>query len=394
MTAPRLAWSLFGVWVGLATAAAVLSAREGDAFGVLFTPALVVFAVVGAVVAARRPGNAIGWILLAAAIALALTNALEAYTTTSADPAPVAMWLDDWVNLIWIALVCIWIPLLFPDGRLPSRRWRPVAWGATGVFVLGLLGKALGDRILDTAAAQTVRNPFALPGFGGDAAARIASLTELSWSVCACAAVAGLVVRMRRSRGIERQQLKWFAFVGALMLGSLLMAVVSLIDPERLGDSIGNFGWGAFLLLIVLGLPLAMGTAILRHRLYDIDVVINRTLVYGPLTVTLAATYLGLVVLLGLTVGESDVAVAASTLAVAALFRPARASIQAAVDRRFYRRRYDSTRTLEAFSVRLRDELDLDALRGEIGSVVRETVQPTHVSLWLRGRNDFRTQGP
>jgi hypothetical protein len=197
--------------------------------------------------------------------------------------------------------------------------------------------------------------------------------------------MAGLVVRLRRSHGVERLQLKWVAYVGSLTLSALLLAAVSLAFRGPVVDPIGTVGWGVFLLLVVFGLPSAVGASILRHRLYDIDVVINRTLVYGALTATLGATYLGLVLLVGLTVGRSNVAIAVSTLAVAALFRPARARIQAAVDRRFYRRRYDAGQTLEAFGARLRDELDLDALRGEIASVVGETVQPARVSLWLRG---------
>ncbi len=384
MTARRLAWGLFGVWAVLAALAAGLSAREGDLFDTLLSPALAVFAGVGALVASRQPRNAIGWVLEATAIAFAFTVATETYVRTSDDPALLVLWLDDWTFIVWVALACVWIPLLFPDGRLPSRRWRPVAWGGTAVFALAILGTAFGDRKLDTAADVDVANPYALPGVAGDVAAQIASVAGVLYLVPVLGAVAGLVTRTRHSRGTQRQQLKWFALVGALMLGALVLSAVSLVDEERFADNIGIVGWGGFLLLFTLGLPAAMGAAILRHRLYDIDVVINRTLVYGALTATLAATYLGSVLLLGLTVGQSDVAIAVATLAVAALFRPARARIQAAVDRRFYRRRYDAARTLEVFSARLRDELDLDALNGEIRGVVGETLQPAHVSLWLR----------
>jgi hypothetical protein len=384
MTAPRLAWALFALWLALAALAAAYSTRMEDHFEAFFMVALTVFAVVGAVVASRRPRNPIGWMLEAIALMSAVTSVLIGYTSTAEDPAPVAMWLDDWFSDIWIAIVVVGIPLLFPDGRLPSRRWRPLAWLATATFALGLLGKALGDRVLDTEAPGTVRNPFALPGAAGDAAAAIGSAFGGLYAAAVVIGLAGLVARWRRSRGVERQQLKWFVYVGALMLGALFLSAVSLFDSERLGNNIGVVGWGAFLALVTFGLPLAIGAAILRHRLYDIDVVINRTLVYGALTITLGGAYLGLVLLLGLTVGESDVAIAGSTLAVAALFRPARARIQRAVDRRFYRSRYDAAQTLETFSARLRDELDLDALRGEIRSVVGQTVQPTHVSLWLK----------
>ena len=383
MTAPRFAWGIFGLWVAVAAVAMAFSTQQEDKFVLLITPALGVFAVVGALIASRQPANAIGWLLLAVALAFAIGDAIEGYCATSSDPAPVAMWLDDWFSNVWIVLVGVWIPLLFPDGRLPSRRWRPVAWGGTAAFAVATLAYALGDRILDTSAPGTVQNPYALPGAAGDLAANVAPVAELALVPTVVGALAGLVVRMRRSRGVERQQLKWFAFVGALMLAALLLAAISLVDPELLGDNVGTVGWGAFLLLTVLGLPLAVGTAILRHRLYEIDVVINRTLVYGALTATLGATYLALVLLIGLTLGQSNVAIAVSTLAVAALFRPARARIQGAVDRRFYRRRYDAARTLEHFGVRLRVEVDLDAVQAELVGVVGQTVQPTHVTLWL-----------
>jgi hypothetical protein len=385
MTAPRLAWGLFGAWLALALGTASISARTGDIVEMVYTPSLLVFAAVGALIAARRPEHPIGWLLLAAAFAFAATSALEEWVKAADSPPSAALWADDWMFLPWIALACVWIPLVFPDGRLPSRRWRPVAWALAALFATALLGRAFGDRTLDTNDEQNPANPFALPGVAGDIAAHAAWLSEPGIALGLLTALIAVVLRLRRSHGVERQQLKWFAFAGALMLCALFVGMLSLLLPERIGEPIGSVGWGGFLLVFVIGLPLALGAAILRHNLYDIDVVIRRTLVYGTLTATLGAAYLALVLLAGLAVGESDVAIAASTLAVAALFRPARARIQAAVDRRFFRRRYDAGRTLDAFGARLRDQLDLDAVGADLRAAVHDTVQPAHVSLWLRG---------
>jgi hypothetical protein len=389
----RLAWAGFAVWVLVAAVTIWLGAGEEDNFGVVATVALGGFAFVGALVAARQPANAVGWLVLAVAIVFALSNTVEAYVQTYRDPAPVAMWLDDWLSDVWIAVVGVWIPLLFPDGRLPSPRWRVVAWCATAAFAVGVLAKMLGDHVLDTSAPGTHVNPFALPGAAGDLLGALIKPAQVSYAAAVLVAMAGLALRLRRSRGVERQQLKWFAYVASLMLAALLVAAASLAAPGRVGEAVGSFGWGSFLLLVLFGLPAAIGIAILRHRLYDIDVVINRTLVYGALTATLGATYLALVLLIGLTVGRSNAAIAVSTLAVAALFRPLRARIQAAVDRRFYRRRYDAGRTLEQFGARLRDELDLETVGAHLRAAVQDTVQPTRVSLWLP-RNDSRTHGP
>jgi hypothetical protein len=355
--------------------------------------AFAAFTGVGAVVLAKRPGNAVGWIFSTIGLLVALGAFSQEYTQYAYRTEPggvpggiVAAWIGEWWWYPLLGLVAAFTPLLFPTGRPPSRRWTPVMWLAgaavAAITVLAALNPelevhtGLGESPADV---TKVPNPIGVEGVGDIDESLAGSILFAVWIGLAFAAVASVVVRFRRSRGIERQQLKWFTFAAVL----LLLLPLSDLLPSDL-DRVENVAFG-----VVVGfVPVAAGIAILRYRLYDIDVVINRTLVYGSLTALLAATYLGLVLLLQLLfqplTQDSDLAIAGSTLAVAALFRPARRRIQEAVDRRFYRRKYDATRTLEAFSARLREEVDLEALSADVRAVVRETVQPAHVSLWLR----------
>ena len=379
----RLAWALWlaivGTFLGLVASGA--TAEDGEGSAIAYTVFVVAFATVGALVTSRQPRNPIGWILLGAGFAFTMGGLSEGAGST------LLTWIGTWIFIAGMGPAITFGLLLFPDGGLPSPRWRPVARLAAAAVALFVVGIALEPGRFE---GTRIENPFgldAVPGLPG----AMATAGAIALALAIAGSIASLFARFRRARSIERQQLKWLTYAAAILAVALLAASVvgAVVEGER-GVDLTN-------LIVTLGLatvPVAMGIAILRHRLYDIDVVINRTLVYGTLTAMLAATYLALVLLIGLAVGESDVAVAASTLAVAALFRPARARIQATVDRRFYRRRYDAARTLEAFGGRLRDELDLEALGADLRGVVRDTVQPAHVSLWLRSRNDFRTQGP
>jgi hypothetical protein len=341
--------------------------------------AFTAFMGVGALIVAHRPGNAVGWIFAAIAL-LAVTGAMaEEYalyastTRPGALPVPVlAGWYASWTWYPTIALALVFTPLLFPDGRLPSPRWRPVPWlaGATTAAASALTAV---QPTIDLGGGRHVDNPIGTAAVTNPIWNRIEDLL----GVLAVAAVASLIVRFRRSRGDERLQLKWFTYAAALLplvfLGDLLPTTA------------GNLLFAA----VVAFLPVAAGVAILRYRLYEIDRLINRTLVYGLLTALLAAVYAGLVLVGGQLFGglggqPPSWAVAGATLAVAALFQPARRRIQEAVDRRFNRRRYDAARTIEAFSARLRHHVDLDSLSTELLAVVDQTVQPTRASLWLR----------
>ena len=349
------------------------------------------FGTVGALVASRWPKNAIGWIFCWLGLSFSLGSASEEYAlyalVTEAGSLPGAqglVWLTAWfggpIVFAWFALVF----LLFPDGRLPSRRWRPVVWLEL-VAVACLSAWAFEPGPLGNLGLVRVSNPFGIQG----AAALLRTLGLIGLLVTLAVAVAGgisLVVRFRRARGVERQQIKWFAFSGVVFCAVFAAGPFLWAFPQAPATA---WIWPVLFLAGASTIPVAVGIAILRYRLYDIDLLINRTLVYGSLTATLVLVYAGSVVGLqsvfrGLTGQESTLAVVASTLAIAALFSPLRRRVQALVDRRFYRRKYDAAKTLAVFSSRLREETDLDSLGEEVLGVLRETMQPEHASLWLR----------
>jgi hypothetical protein len=343
------------------------------------------FAVVGGLLVAKRPTNTISWIMATIALMVGIFLAGDAYAAyvmvTRSQPdalAVVGAWIGSWYWYLALALALVYLPLLFPDGRLPSRRWLPVAVlagiGTLGVVVLGALGETL---LLNEAPGYEIDNPIGIEGLGFVEDLPVFGVLTGFLFVGIVGAVASVVVRFRRSQGVERQQMKWFVYAAALLV--LLPVGYSL--PEIVGS--------VLFVVVLIALPTAIGIAVLRYRLYDIDVVINRALVYGPLTATLALVYVGSVVglqavLRVLSGQESTLAVVASTLAIAALFNPLRGRVQAFVDRRFYRRKYDAAKTLAAFNARLREETDLETLTDDLAGVVRKTMQPAHVSLWLR----------
>ena len=383
-----VAWLVVLVYV-VGMAALVLLERRFDlqgedpVEGVAIFAGVGTFAVVGALLVAKRPGNLVGWILCASSlvVAVAAGETYAAYVmTTSGRPDWVAVagaWANSWYWFVFIALAFIFLPLYFPDGRLPSRRWLPVAGiaglGTLIVVVLGMLGDTLRGQNVD----YRIENPIGIEGLAPVEQLPLFGVLGGPLVVGCVGAVASVVVRFRRSRGVERQQMKWFLFAAA--------PIVTFPVTEYLPGIVSNliFTW------LLISLPAAIGIAVLRYRLYDIDVVINRTLVYGPLTISLVLVYVGSVVslqyLFRLLTGESSqLVIVASTLAIAALFNPLRRRIQRFIDHRFYRRKYDARKTLELFSARLRDETDLQALNAELVNAVQETVQPERVSLWLR----------
>jgi hypothetical protein len=413
--AARLAWSLAGLSVAmfvggcLLTVLSLSDAPATSASGdwgtasqlgglLLFLPFLA-FPLVGALVASRRPRNPIGWICLAAGLFWMLI-VLGDSLPLDFGPYPVTIYaLTQWLWVPPVGLLGIYMILLFPDGRLPSRRWRPLAWLSGAAMVLASVALTVAPG--DLPGYPGARNPFGLEGHPAIAQALVGTIAMLP--VCILASAVSLVWRYRHSGGEVRLQIRWVAFAASFVGLAYGITLVSglLLAPESLATEEGPL-WMSLLQNTVLmsyaGVPVAVGVAVLRYRLYDIDVLINRTLVYGTLTASLALLYLSCVVSLQyvlreLTGQETRLAVVASTLVIAAMFGPLRRRVQAFVDRRFFRKKYDATKTLETFSARLRDETDLKQLDAGLSGVVRETLQPAHVSLWLKPARKIRSTG-
>jgi len=380
-----LAFYIVSLVVGLILAGANGSFQQDQTNQAMLLLGFSAFMVVGALIVAHRPGNAIGWIFSAIAL-LAFTGQLAneyatyAYVTRpgSLPGAILAAWYASWSWFVVVALALVFTPLLFPTGRLLSPRWRPVAWLA-GVTTVALTVLGALQANLDLVGDQVIANPIGIAAVENPEVSAVGAGLLILLVLVIAVAFASLVIRFRRSRGAERQQLKWFTYAGAL----LPLALLDDYLPAPVGDLV--FG------VVIVFLPVAAGIAILRYRLYDIDRLINRTLVYGLLTALLAGVYGGAVLILGQAFGgvggdPPSWAVAGATLAVAALIQPARRRIQTVVDRRFNRRKFDAAKTVEAFSARLRDEVDLEALSAELLAVVEQTIQPARASLWLRSR--------
>jgi hypothetical protein len=352
---------------------------------------VVIDATVGAIVASQRPENPVGWLLCLSGVAVGASTFISQYTIYAVLARPGSLpggeasaWIASWCLPIIIGLQVSYLTL-FPTGRLPSRRWRPVAWLIVAVVVAGVASSAFASDAY-MGSLGPIRNPLAVDGFSE--VNKAVSLTMFPFLYVVAAA--SLYVRLRYATGVERQQLKWLAYAAAgFALGVILVLLSGVLNTPAWFDR----GANTVFLVTSEGIIVAIGIAILRFRLYDIDILINRTLVYGTLTVLLAGVYEATIVLLQeafrtLTGQHSGLAIVVSTLVIAALFTPFRKRIQTFIDRRFYRSKYDAAKTLEAFSVKLRDETDLDALNDDLVGAVTETIQPAHVSLWLRPQAD------
>jgi hypothetical protein len=344
----------------------------------------------GVLVASRRPEHPVGWLFCAIGFLAGADLFCTQYATYALLAQPGALpageaaaWVRSWFGVVGGGLG-VFLLLLFPDGRLPSARWRYLAWFNAAVIFLGALWVAFAPGPLD--GLGPIRNPLGIDSLKIAGAGSAFDVYEVPWFVIVVVATTSVFVRLHGAGLEERQQIKWFAYAAVVLTSTILLRVLTFSLPIPASVSLTVEGLIALGLVSVAG---ATAIAILKYRLYEIDLLINRTLVYGALTAILAALYFGGIVVLqrvfvALTGEKSTLAVVASTLVIAALFNPLRRRIQGFIDRRFYRSKYDAAKTLEAFSAKLRDETDLDALSEGLTSVVRETMQPAHVSLWLR----------
>ena len=397
-TSTWIAWSLGTLWVVLLAPTLLLFTSnlfnpEVEVYGlwVQGTFVGVIFPAIGLFLVSRRPEHPIGWLFCAAGLVVGLDHFCGEYAIYAllAQPGSLpagqaAAWVSSWLWVPFTVLMLFFL-LLFPDGRLPSGRWRSFAWLVGIAAIVGVAVQALLP--VPTCEVCPIENTLGIEGLESVAELVDALVEAFLVGVLGSLALASLFLRFRRASGVEHQQIKWLVFIfSVLFLGATLAYIVYSATEARWAWSVGQ----SLLAVGSVGVPIAMGVAILRYRLYDIDSLINRTLVYGSLTLLLAAVYFG-----GVTLTEAifrtltgqeeqpQLAIVVSTLVIAALLIPLRRRIQSFIDRHFYRRKYDAGKTLEAFSAKLREETDLDTLNNELVGVVRETMQPAHVSLWL-----------
>jgi hypothetical protein len=395
-TATWLAWSLCALSLALTALSLLLLAfNRSDPNTHIYeywqvdTLVPVSFSIIGAIVASRLPANPLGWLFCAAACVAAVDHFSAEYALyallaqpTSLPAGEALAWLASWAWILYCGCIALSL-LLFPNGRPPSRRWRWLAWLSVFLTIAGAVWVAFSPGVIGN--LGSIRNPLGIEGLPSG----FKPVQTIMLALLFVAALSTLVVRLRRARGIERQQIKWPAFTVVVVAGS------SFLSDTAISEAIGLrwLEWAGYVIFIpaLIGFPISIGIAIVRYRLYEIDLIINRSLVYGALSATLALIYFGGVattqaIFRALT-GQQEqpqLAIVISTLLIAALFNPLRRRIQRFIDRRFYRRKYDARKTLEAFSAKLRDETDLDALSDDLVGVVKETMQPSRISLWQR----------
>ena len=391
-------WAVAIMFCALIVWGTVLSADSPGPLEYDDTPAIVAIYIVlsvmyttlGALIASRHPRNIIGWMFCWSGLAIPAGACAQLYADyviynePGAGPAgDVAAWASSWLFPGGLFATPLFLMFLFPTGKPATRVWRWVCWFGLAILVMGFTTTALLPGKIEPAEFG-INNPFATSGALGELIKTLSTAGQASLPLWFLLGIAALVDRRRRAKGDERQQIRWFVYAATLMAVSFGICFAwAAAGFQVLADIF--FVIGA---IALAGIPLASGLAILKYRLYEIDVVINRTLVYALLTAILAGAYIALVfafqAVLAPFTAESDLAIAASTLAVAALFRPLRVRVQAFIDHRFYRRKFDAQRTLDEFSAHLRDEVDLAALSTRLQAVVSQTMQPSHVSLWMR----------